>query len=88
MRGLDRFRREHFSPAELARMDSRRRQAIAYALADPHGEIVAGLSDVEVRLLFHLGFSEYHMLSTLCGKPNCFGYKLAPSSASPSPDVA
>jgi hypothetical protein len=57
--------------ARLAKMDGDKRQAIAYALAlteaDPAWQELAALSEDQIALLFHFGFSELHFLRTICG---------------------
>jgi hypothetical protein len=66
--------------ARLARMDAQRRFAIAYALGMTEEDLahagVAALSDDQLGVLFHMGFSEYLFLATVCGRPNCFTYAL------------
>jgi hypothetical protein len=66
--------------ARLTRLDGRRRYALAYALGltqeDPALACVAALSDDQLGVLFHMGFSEYLFLTAVCGKPNRFEYAL------------
>jgi hypothetical protein len=55
MLGLVRLRKEVITPAALARLDHRQRQAVFSAL----GAVIPDLTHTEVSYLFHLGFSEY-----------------------------
>jgi hypothetical protein len=69
--------RPAFSAAAVGSMDARRRQTLAYTLAVDPADLAA-LSDLDVRGLFHLGFSDYHLLMTLTGAGNKFLYRIIP----------
>jgi hypothetical protein len=79
-RVVERFGPPAAAGEKLAKADARRRSTLAYALGlvegDPALHALAALSEEHVGLLFHLGFSEYHFLSTLCGEGNRFAYRL------------
>src|SRR5262249_44039751 len=84
LEGLARFLGHCPTPAQAqAKLDAwnaRRRATLAIALALEQDEramqSLAALSEAQVGLLFHLGFSEYHLLSMLTGNANQFVYQL------------
>jgi hypothetical protein len=79
--GLRIFRDRYDSPTERAAtlkwLDGRRRQGLGEAFGlDESDETLRSLTETELGLLFHLGFSEFHLCSILCGNPNAFVYQL------------